>query len=99
MNICKKLTSKPSISTAQSSLSPPETQKMERESATAVIADLENRGYEQASKTYPIILSGDKEKVKDAGEKLIEFMTAGADEFEKKVGRPMTYSEMRAAWG
>jgi hypothetical protein len=30
---------------------------------------------------------------------LLEPMQAGAKEFEARVGRPMTYGEMRAMWG
>jgi hypothetical protein len=30
---------------------------------------------------------------------LIAPMQAGAKEFEERVGRPMTYGEMRAMWG
>jgi len=31
--------------------------------------------------------------------KIISSMQSGAKEFEERVGRPMTYSEMRAMWG
>ena len=30
---------------------------------------------------------------------LLEPIQAGAKEFEQRVGRPMTYSEMRSMWG
>lgn len=30
---------------------------------------------------------------------LLEPIMAGAKEFEQRVGRPMTYSEMRSMWG
>jgi hypothetical protein len=30
---------------------------------------------------------------------ILEPMKAGADEFEKRTGRPPTYAEMRAMWG
>jgi hypothetical protein len=30
---------------------------------------------------------------------ILEPMKAGADEFEKRTGRPMTYTEMRSMWG
>ena len=30
---------------------------------------------------------------------LLTSMQSGAKEFEQRVGRPMTYSEMRAMWG
>lgn len=47
-------------------------------------------------------LSGLKPK-KEETEKAIDMLTnilqSGANEFEKKVGRPMTYAEMRAMFG
>ncbi len=30
---------------------------------------------------------------------LLEPIKSGADEFERRVGRPMTYGEMRSMWG
>lgn len=48
------------------------------------------------------IICGEKPK-KDSIQKsmniLENIMQSGADEFEKKVGRKMTYSEMRAMYG
>jgi hypothetical protein len=35
----------------------------------------------------------------DFGDKLVSIMSQGADEFQAKTGRPMTYSEMRAMYG
>ena len=71
-----------------------------RESAHSVIADLEKKGYEQAAKAAPVILTAkDSAKVEEAGQTLIRFMTDGSKEFEERTGRPMTYAEMRAAWG
>jgi len=69
------------------------------ESPDAVIADLEQKGYEKAVEILPSIIIGNNEKVKDVGDKLISFMSAGADDFEKRTGRKMSYAEMRAAWG
>jgi len=38
-------------------------------------------------------------KTTDFGDKLLSIMSEGADEFQSKTGRPMTYSEMRAMYG
>ena len=38
-------------------------------------------------------------KTTDFGDKLLSIMSEGADEFQAKTGRPMTYSEMRAMYG
>jgi|APCry1669189665_1035243.scaffolds.fasta_scaffold95168_1 hypothetical protein len=40
-----------------------------------------------------------KKDMNDAGKAFVDTMNAGAKEFEKKIGRPMTYAEMRAMWG
>jgi hypothetical protein len=40
-----------------------------------------------------------KKDMNDAGKVWVDTMNAGAKEFEKKTGRPMTYAEMRAMWG
>lgn len=68
------------------------TKKLEK--PESVILELEQKGYVEAAKILPNILTDNK-----AGEKLISFMTEGANDFEKRTGRKMTYSEMRAAWG
>jgi hypothetical protein len=65
------------------------------ESPDAVIADLEKKGYEKAAEVLPGIIVGNK----DAGDQLMSFMSSGAEDFEKRTGRKMTYGEMRAAWG
>ena len=45
--------------------------------------------------------SSDKneQQMKKLGDSLMSIMTDGAKEFEKKTGRPMTYAEMRYAYG
>lgn len=35
----------------------------------------------------------------DTMKELSNLMKSGSDEFESKVGRPMTYAEMRQMWG
>lgn len=40
-----------------------------------------------------------KEQAERSSDLLIGIMGSGAKEFEEKVGRPMTYSEMRAMYG
>ena len=40
-----------------------------------------------------------KKQSTDFGDKLIEIMSEGANEFKEKTGRNMTYSEMRQLYG
>ena len=40
-----------------------------------------------------------KTELEKSQETLMSIMKRGADEFESKVGRPMTYSEMREMYG
>lgn len=49
-------------------------------------------------KTENIVVNGLQTGTLTA-DKLSATMKAGFDDFEKKVGRPMSYSEMRAAFG
>ena len=47
------------------------------------------------------IITGKAEskQIPDSTNLLVNIMQKGANEFEKKVGRPMTYSEMREMYG
>jgi hypothetical protein len=76
-----------------------DTKTTQLEKPEDVICDLEQKGYVEVAKALPNILSDDKAVAATAGEQLIGFMTAGAKTFEEKTGRPMTYAEMREAWG
>ena len=76
-----------------------ETKTIQLEKPEDVIRDLEQKGYVEAAKALPNMVSDDKAVSARASEQLIGFMTAGAKTFEEKTGRPMTYAEMRAAWG
>jgi hypothetical protein len=38
-------------------------------------------------------------KTPDFGDKLVSIMSQGANEFQEKTGRKMTYSEMRSMYG
>lgn len=40
-----------------------------------------------------------KEEMQKLGDSLMSIITNGAKEFEKKTGRPMSYAEMRYAYG
>lgn len=62
------------------------------EDPNAVIKDLE-------SQQIPVIQKAMATPINQAGDILMGFMSNGAKEFEKRTGRPMTYGEMRAAWG
>ena len=65
-----------------------------RENPSAVIRDLEKR---QESVVKEVITS--KKPLADSTDKLLGFMSNGAEEFKARTGRNMTYAEMRAAWG
>ena len=45
------------------------------------------------------LLTANEEKKTDTEDVLRSIMGSGAKEFNEKVGRPMTYSEMREMWG
>lgn len=60
-----------------------------------VIADLEQRG-EQVAKE---VITDKNMRIETAQEKLLNVMSNGAKEFEQRIGRKMTYAEMREAWG
>jgi hypothetical protein len=59
-----------------------------------VIRDLEQR-------QYPVVKEAlqSTNSINDTANKLMGFMTSGADEFKQRTGRTMTYAEMREAWG
>jgi hypothetical protein len=61
-----------------------------KENPNEVIKDLE-------SQQIPVIQKA--MATNQAGNVLLDFMSNGTKEFEKRTGRPMTYGEMRAAWG
>jgi hypothetical protein len=64
------------------------------ENAEDVLSDIEQRGQQKAKE---IMQSNDSSEI--VANKLISFMQQGAEEFNTRTGRPMTYAEMRAAWG
>jgi hypothetical protein len=90
-NICKQQDKPVKVDRDNTSSDVPVVETMEREKPETVILELEQKGYEEVTK----VLLNDK----DAGDKLMTFMTAGAEEFKERTGRNMTYAEMRAAWG
>jgi hypothetical protein len=75
-------------------IEPPEIiPPMERESADVVILDLKKKGYD----AMPTALH--KNDLNDISNALMSIIQNGADEFKERTGRPMSYAEMRAAWG
>ena len=80
-----------------------------------IIEDIDNKaisklinGYSDGSISVPKIIpldnktatiSMDNKNLDKTIEKLKNIMAEGASEFEKKAGRPMSYSEMRQAFG
>ena len=69
------------------------------ESVEKVIKELEERGIAKAIEVLPKILENSDSKSENPGDELVKFMTTGTEEFKARTGRPMTYAEMRAAWG
>jgi hypothetical protein len=65
-----------------------------RENPSDVIRDLEKR---QETVVKEVLIS--PKPLADSTDKLLGFMTNGAEEFKARTGRNMTYAEMRAAWG
>ena len=68
------------------------TVKPEKEDSNTVIKDLESQRIQVVQKVLTIPSN-------EASNILLDFMSNGAKDFEKRTGRPMTYSEIRAAWG
>ena len=68
------------------------TAKSEKEDPNDVIKDLE-------SQQIPVIQKAMATPVNQAGDILMSFMSNGTKDFEKRTGRPITYNELRAAWG
>jgi hypothetical protein len=64
------------------------------ENPDEVIRDLENR-------QYPVVkeVLQSNAPISDSTNNLMNFMINGTEEFKERTGRPMTYGEMRAAWG
>lgn len=63
--------------------------------AETVIKDLEKKG-EQFTKQ---ILTSKTDSIETVQNLLLDHMASGSEEFKNKMGRTMTYAEMRAAWG
>ena len=61
----------------------------------SVIDELEQKGYQQLDH----VLQQPHQNMDDLGKSLISIIQNGANEFQEKTGRPMTYLEMRAAYG
>jgi len=47
----------------------------------------------------PLNATADPKKIDDSMNLLVGIMNAGAEEFQEKMGRPMTYGEMREMYG
>jgi hypothetical protein len=62
-----------------------------------LIKNLEQDGYDKLKNLGETLPSN--ATTESIGNALVNIMQSGADEFKKKTGRNMTYSEMRAAWG
>lgn len=65
-----------------------------KESSNVVISDLEKRGEDSAKEILNSNLSCEQ-----AQSSLLQIITDGAKEYEKRTGQKMSYAEMRAAYG
>ena len=69
----------------------------EKESLASVMKDLEQKvnpkSVEESIKMLATAIATKDNSI------ILNPLQAGAKEFEKRVGRPMTYSEMREMWG
>lgn len=58
-----------------------------------IINNIEQEGYEKLGKLKKNV------KSENLGEELMNIIQSGADKFKEKTGRPMSYAEMRSAYG
>ena len=67
------------------------------ENSEDVIQDLEAQGFNKVKEILsPSNSNMDLETIQHT---LIDVISSGADDFKQRTGRPMTYAEMRAAYG
>jgi hypothetical protein len=67
------------------------------ENSEDVIQDLEAQGFNKVKQIFSHSNGNmDLEKVQHT---IIDVISSGADDFKQRTGRPMTYAEMRAAYG
>ena len=87
-----------------------EQEQQEQEQQEIIMREIEKKGEKMLLQNIkegkicnPIkIIAGieqDKEKLEKSQEICLNIIKQGGDEFEKKIGRPMSYSEMRAMFG
>lgn len=62
----------------------------------SVMKTLEAKGEQQVRE---LMKSNNNNNNVDAGNSLLNIMKEGGKEFEQKMGRPMTYAEMRNMYG
>ena len=62
---------------------------------TAIKEEIERKGYDAIMKPIPTTSSN---KISST-DYLLQIMKEGDEEFKSKVGRPMTYAEMREIYG
>lgn len=91
-NETNDVTSNRSTELLEPNIEPP----MERDEKQ-ILEQLEQDGYDKVrniGKTLPKNATN-----KDLGDALLNIIKSGASDFEKKTGRPMSYLEMRYAYG
>lgn len=69
------------------------------ENSEDVIQDLEAQGFNKVKEILIPSNGNTNMDLETIQHTLIDVISSGADDFKKRTGRPMTYAEMRAAYG
>jgi hypothetical protein len=69
------------------------------ENSEDVIRELEEQGITKVKQIFSPSNVNDIENPGKIEHTLIDIISSGADDFKQRTGRPMTYAEMRAAYG
>ena len=70
--------------------------KEKEDNVSELLLKLENDGYDKLKELDTSISRKNPEIMQI---KLMNIISTGANEFKEKLGRPMTYAEMRSAYG
>lgn len=70
--------------------------KEKEDNVSELLLKLENDGYDKLKELDTSISRENPEMMQT---KLMNIISTGANEFKEKLGRPMTYAEMRSAYG
>ena len=96
-NTCTSATTENGTTTADTHKAGAIAREGEKESLASVMKDLEQKvnpkSVEESIKMLATAIATKDPSI------ILNPLQAGAKEFEERVGRPMSYSEMRAMWG